>query len=240
MNYKKITRKKIYEEVADILLEMIKEGQLKPGDQLDSVQELAINFQVGRSAIREALTSLRAMGLIEMRQGEGTFVKTFTADNLAYPIQSAMLMTNKNIQELLEVRQILETGIVASAAQKRTAEDLEVMRVHLKEMINHTKNSDLGERADLAFHLAIAKAADNVLLSTLMQHVSDLMSESMRETRRICLYDEKQTLDLLNEQHHLIYKQIEAQDSEAAAKAMKSHLQFVESVLAQYIQEEND
>ncbi|MEK5529883.1 GntR family transcriptional regulator [Viridibacillus sp. FSL H7-0596] len=240
MNYKKITRKKIYEEVADILLEMIKDGQLKPGDQLDSVQELAVNFQVGRSAIREALTSLRAMGLIEMRQGEGTFVKTFTADNLAYPIQSAILMTDKNIQELLEVRQILETGIVASAAQKRTAEDLEVMRVHLMEMINHKKNSDLGERADLAFHLAIAKAANNVLLSTLMQHVSYLMSESMRETRRICLYDEKKTLDLLNEQHHLIYKQIEAQDAEGAAKAMKAHLQFVESVLAQYIQEEND
>ncbi|ETT86478.1 FadR/GntR family transcriptional regulator [Viridibacillus sp. FSL R5-0477] len=240
MNYKKITRKKIYEEVADILLEMIKDGQLKPGDQLDSVQELAVNFQVGRSAIREALTSLRAMGLIEMRQGEGTFVKTFTADNLAYPIQSAILMTDKNIQELLEVRQILETGIVASAAQKRTAEDLEVMRVHLMEMINHKKNSDLGERADLAFHLAIAKAANNVLLSTLMQHVSHLMSESMRETRRICLYDEKKTLDLLNEQHHLIYKQIEAQDAEGAAKAMKAHLQFVESVLAQYIQEEND
>lgn len=73
-----------------------------------------------------------------------------------------------------------------------------------------------------------------------MQHVSHLMSESMRETRRICLYDEKKTLDLLNEQHHLIYKQIEAQDAEGAAKAMKAHLQFVESVLAQYIQEEND
>ncbi|MFJ7737382.1 FadR/GntR family transcriptional regulator [Lysinibacillus sp. NPDC097287] len=240
MNYKKITRKKIYEEVADIILEMIKSGQLKPGDQLDSVQELANNFQVGRSAIREALTSLRAMGLIEMRQGEGTFVKTFTPENLTYPIQNAMLMTKKNIEELLEVRLILEAAIVANAAKKRTMEDLDEMRLHLEKMIAHTENSELGEREDLAFHLAIAKAADNVLLSTLMQHVSDLMTEAMRETRRICLYDEKQTLAQLNEQHQLIYRQIEAQDVAAAEQAMKSHLLFVEDVLAKHMKEEID
>ncbi|MEG0260299.1 MAG: FadR/GntR family transcriptional regulator [Lysinibacillus sp.] len=240
MNYKKITRKKIYEEVADIILEMIKTGQLKPGDQLDSVQELANNFQVGRSAIREALTSLRAMGLIEMRQGEGTFVKTFAANNLAYPIQSAMLMTKKNIEELLQVRFILEAGIVANAAQKRTTEDLAKMRLHLEEMIAHSENAELGERADLAFHLAIAKAADNVLLSTLMQHVSDLMTEAMRETRRICLYSEKQTLAQLNEQHLEIYHQIEKQDAMAAEQAMKAHLLFVEEVLAEHMEIEVD
>lgn len=240
LDYKKITRKKIYEEVADIIIEMIKSGQLKPGDQLDSVQELASKLQVGRSAIREALTSLRAMGLIEMRQGEGTFVKTFTPNSLTYPLQSAMLMSKKSIQELLEVRLIVEAAIVAKAAKKRTIEDLEEMRLHLEEMAAHTDNSELGERADLAFHLAIAKAAGNVLLSTLMQHVSDLMSEAMRETRRICLYDEKQTLAQLNEHHLLIYRQIETQDDVAAEQAMKAHLLFVEEVLEKHMAEEND
>ena len=240
LNYKKITRKKIYEEVADIIIEMIKSGQLKPGDQLDSVQELANKFQVGRSAIREALTSLRAMGLIEMRQGEGTFVKTFTPNNLTYPIQSAMLMSKKSIQELLELRLIVEAAIVAKAAKNRTNEDLHEMRSHLDEMASHTDNSELGERADLAFHLAIAKAAGNVLLSTLMQHVSDLMSEAMRETRRICLYDEKKMLAQLNEHHLLIYRQIEIQDDIAAEQAMKAHLLFVHDVLEKYMAEEND
>ena len=60
--------KKIYEEVAEAIYEMIRTGQLKPGDKLDSVQQLAENFNVGRSAIREALSALKAMGLIEMRQ----------------------------------------------------------------------------------------------------------------------------------------------------------------------------
>ena len=240
LNYKKITRKKIYEEVADIIIELIKSGELKPGDQLDSVQELANKFQVGRSAIREALTSLRAMGLIEMRQGEGTFVKTFTPNSLTYPIQNAMLMSKKSIEELLEVRLILEAAIVTKAAEKRTTEDLYEMRQHLEEMMDHSGNSELGERADLAFHLAIAKAADNVLLSTLMQHVSDLMSEAMRETRRICLYDEKQTLVQLNEQHQKIYREIETQDAVTAEQAMKDHLLFVEEVLAKHMAEEMD
>lgn len=114
------------------------------------------------------------------------------------------------------------------------------MRLHLEEMAAHTDNSELGERADLAFHLAIAKAAGNVLLSTLMQHVSDLMSEAMRETRRICLYDEKQTLAQLNEHHLLIYRQIETQDDVAAEQAMKAHLLFVEEVLEKHMAEEND
>lgn len=68
--YKQIKPKKIYEEVAEAILHMIQTGQLKPGDKLDSVQQLAENFQVGRAAIREALTALRAMGLIEMKQGK--------------------------------------------------------------------------------------------------------------------------------------------------------------------------
>ncbi|MDR6997848.1 DNA-binding FadR family transcriptional regulator [Neobacillus niacini] len=80
MNYKKIKPKKIYEEVAEAIQDMIRTGKIKPGDKLDSVQQLAENFQVGRSAIREALTSLRAMGLVEMKQGEGTYVRLFEND----------------------------------------------------------------------------------------------------------------------------------------------------------------
>ncbi len=78
MEYKRIKPKKIYEEVAETLLENIKEGSLKPGDRLDSVQQLAENFQVGRSAIREALSALRAMGLLEMKQGKAHLYESLT------------------------------------------------------------------------------------------------------------------------------------------------------------------
>lgn len=75
MEYKRIQTKKIYEMVADQIQDMINEAILKPGDQLDSVEQLAKKFNVSRSTIREALSALRATGFIEVRQGEGTFVK---------------------------------------------------------------------------------------------------------------------------------------------------------------------
>lgn len=70
LKYKQIKTKKIYEEVAEALLETIKNGELQPGDKLDSVQALADSFQVSRSAVREALSALKAMGIVEMKQGK--------------------------------------------------------------------------------------------------------------------------------------------------------------------------
>ena len=101
MKYKQIKPKKIYEEVAETLHEAIRNGALKPGDKLDSVQQLAENFQVGRSAIREALSALKAMGLIEMKQGEGTYVKQFEAKNIKFPLSTAMLMNKEDVKNLL-------------------------------------------------------------------------------------------------------------------------------------------
>ncbi|OES46563.1 FadR/GntR family transcriptional regulator [Domibacillus iocasae] len=235
MKYKQIKPKKIYEEVADTLLESIRSGDLKPGEKLDSVQRLAESFQVGRSAIREALTSLRAMGLIEMRQGEGTYVKSFEAAGIAFPLQSALLMNSDDLKSLMEVRKILETGIAASAAERRTLDDLNAMQLAVRDMVKYSADPELGEKADLAFHLAIAEAAGNSLLSSLMHHVSDMTAESMRETRRLCLYEETATVDQLNVQHEAILQAIESRDAKQARKAMNTHLDYVEIVLRNYM-----
>ncbi|WP_050180155.1 FadR/GntR family transcriptional regulator [Domibacillus robiginosus] len=235
MKYKQIKPKKIYEEVADTLLDSIRSGELQPGEKLDSVQQLAESFQVGRSAIREALTSLRAMGLIEMRQGEGTYVKAFEPGDIAFPLQSALLMNKEDLQQLMEVRKILETGIAASAALRRTETDLNAIKSALSEMVTHAGDPERGEKADLAFHLAVAGAAGNTLLSSLMNHVSDMTAESMRETRRICLYEASATVEQLNQQHEAILRAIQARKAEEARKAMATHLDYVESVLRKHL-----
>jgi GntR family transcriptional repressor for pyruvate dehydrogenase complex len=236
LKYKQIKPKKIYEEVADTLLESIRSGDLKPGEKLDSVQQLAESFQVGRSAIREALTSLRAMGLIEMRQGEGTYVKAFEPGDIAFPLQSALLMNKEDLQQLMEVRKILETGIAASAAARRTQADMEEMQRALSDMVTYSGDAERGEEADLAFHLAVAKAAGNDLLLSLMNHVSDMTAESMRETRRICLYEASATVEQLNQQHEAILKAIQVQKAEESRKAMAVHLDYVASVLRKHLE----
>ncbi|MEH7442549.1 FadR/GntR family transcriptional regulator [Bacillus sp. JJ1122] len=235
MQYKKIKPKKIYEEVAEAIHGMIRSGQLKPGDKLDSVQQLAENFQVGRSAIREALTALRAMGLIEIRQGEGTYVREFETAQISFPLSTAILMNPEDTAHLLEVRKILEAGTVFSAAEKRTDIQLKAMEDALEEMKRANGNEELGEKADLQFHLAIAESSQNPLLISLMNHVSGLMGETMKETRRLWLYSKQTTTDRLHDEHYAIYQAIKEQDAETARSLMLSHIESVEDILLKYI-----
>ncbi len=237
LKYKQIKTKKIYEEVAEALLETIKNGELQPGDKLDSVQALADSFQVSRSAVREALSALKAMGIVEMKQGEGTYVKTFEPEQISVPLSAALLMKKQDVAELLEVRKILEIGAVAGAAQKRTEDDLEHMRAALEDMNLADGNGELGEKADLAFHLALAGASQNDLLKGLMNHVSSLLIETMRETRKIWLFSKKTTVKRLYEEHEAIYRAVKEQNGKKAEQAMLEHLTNVETVLASYFEE---
>ncbi|WP_099352567.1 FadR/GntR family transcriptional regulator [Fredinandcohnia onubensis] len=237
MEYKKIKPKKIYEEVADTLQEAIRSGKLKPGTKLESVQQLAESFQVGRSAIREALTALKAMGLIEMRQGEGTYVKEFQAEDLTFPLATAMLMNQQDVMHLLEIRKIIETGTAATAAKKHTSEDLEKLETALNGMKAALGNEELGETADLQFHLAISEATQNPMLTNLLLNVSDLMQETMKETRRITIFSKEKTTERLYNEHLAIYEAIVARNEEGARSTMITHLNNVEETLAEFFKE---
>lgn len=234
MEYKPIKPKKIYEEVADTLLEMIKNGKLKPGDKLDSVAQLAKSFAVSQSVIREALSGLRAMGLLNMRQGEGTYVTKYDASRFYLPVTTAFLMKKEDVKELFEVRRILEVGAAASAATNHDANDLASMEKVLQEMVDAKGDGELGERADFNFHLAIANATHNDMLVNLLSSVSEIMVETIRETRRLLLYAEGRDEQLLAE-HRLIYNAIKAREPEKAQKYMLDHLIGVEQLLAKYI-----
>jgi len=237
LKYKKIKPKKIYEEVAETLHEMIRSGQLKPGDRLDSVQQLAENFQVGRSAIREALSALKAMGLVEIKQGEGTFVKGFEPNQIIFPLSTAILMNKEDVLHLLEVRKIIEVGTAASAARNRTESDLLEMSQVLEEMRLAKGDEELGEKADLLFHLSLSEATHNPILCNLLGQVSEAMEETMKETRRLWIFSKQITVEMLYHQHVEIYNAVVEQDEDKAMKAMLSHLENVESILAKYFEE---
>ncbi|WP_373893683.1 FadR/GntR family transcriptional regulator [Virgibacillus sp. CBA3643] len=237
MDYKHIRTKKIYEEVADSLIAMIKAGSLSPGDKLESVEQLAKNFNVGRSAIREALSGLRTMGLVEMRQGEGTYVKEFDASKFTLPITSAFLMKLEDVKELYQVRKILEVGTAGLAAAHYQKEDLLEIEKSLMEMKDTKGNEELAEKADLDFHMAIAKATHNQMLIYLMGSVSEIMAETIRETRRVLLYSEGRSDQLFTE-HQLIYEAIKAGQSDQAEEYMYDHLAVVESRLFKHLEQQ--
>ncbi|RFA35827.1 GntR family transcriptional regulator [Virgibacillus dokdonensis] len=234
MKYKRIQPKKIYEQVADSIIDMIKSGSLQPGDKLDSVEKLAANFEVGRSAIREALSGLRSMGLIEMRQGEGTYVKTFDAKRFTLPVSTAFLMKRQDVQELYKVRKILEAGAARLAAENYEEADLLEMERALVVMEHAKGNEALAEQADTEFHLAIAKATHINLLNHLMGSVAELMSETIRETRQILLYTEDRA-DILFQEHQRIFAAIKDRRADQAEEAMYDHLEKVEAIVFKHL-----
>lgn len=235
MEYKRIKPKKIYEEVSDDIIERVKSGQLAPGDRLESVEQLAKNYGVSRSAVREALSGLRMMGLVEMQQGEGTFITSFDASAFTLPAATALIMQREDIKELSAVRRMLEIGTVTLAAQHYLPEDLQLLETALQLMKNAQGEGKLGEQADLDFHLAIAKATHNKMLINLVASVSDITLESMRETRRLLFYSEK-GMNWLYEDHLRIFNAIKARDAELAEKEMHRHLTAVDHVLEAYLQ----
>ena len=238
--YKKIKPKKIYEEVADQLLNMIKKGELKPGDKISTVDQLSESFQVSKSAVREALSALRAMGLIDIRQGEGTFIKDIQSDMLAISSSAALFIRKEDLAHLLEVRRILEVGAAKAAAERRTEEDLQNILQSLEKMKNGVGNEELGEKADFDFHMAIAKASQNPMLVSLMNSVSGIMVETMRETRRLWLYGKEVTVERLYQDHVQIYEAILEQNPALAQQRILDHLESVEKVLNSKITPELD
>ncbi|WP_431028055.1 FadR/GntR family transcriptional regulator [Lysinibacillus sp. LZ02] len=237
MAYKKIKTKKIYEEITDMLLHSIRSGELKPGDRLDSVEQLAEQLQVSRPAVREALSALKAMGLIEIKQGSGTFVKETPKQEIVFPY--APQLTKQDIEHLLEVRKILEVGTAGYAAKNRNEEDIATLEVILEQMKHAHGNEELGEKTDFQFHSAIAKASQNPMLFNLLNQVSETMIETMRETRRIWLYSKIATSEQLFEEHMNIYLAIKEGNELLAEQCMDLHLENVRATLMQYFESTN-
>lgn len=234
MSLGRIQTKKIYEEVTDSLVNMIKSGKLKPGDRLDSVEQLAKYFDVSRSAVREALSGMRAMGLVVMRQGEGTFVTKFDASSFTLPVNPGLLMNKEDIREIYEVRKILEVGAAKSAALYHKEEDLIFLEDAISAMKQAKNDGELGEEADMRFHMAIAKATHNDVLIHLMSSVSEVMLGVLKETRQVLVYTEKKTASLI-EEHQAICDAIKKRDAEEAYALMLTHLTNVEKSLEKYM-----
>ncbi|MCL6634253.1 MAG: FadR family transcriptional regulator [Peptococcaceae bacterium] len=227
MDFKPIKTKKIYEEIIEQVKNLIAEGVLNPGDKLISEREMAERLKVGRSAVREAFRALEAMGIIEIRQGEGTFVKEVTKDTLAQVLALVLMTERDTARELLELRKILEVEAAGLASLRHTGEELKKMEEALKQMEKDIESGDLGQQADWTFHYAVAEASHNSLLVMLMDSISDTMRRVLRKARQE-LYRTPGTPQRLLEEHHAIFEAIRQGRDQAARRAMFEHLDRVE------------
>ncbi|MFZ5652011.1 MAG: FadR/GntR family transcriptional regulator [Bacillota bacterium] len=230
MELKPVKTKKIYEEIIDQVKALIADGTLSPGDRLIPERELAEKLKVGRSAVREAIRALGAMGIVEIKPGEGTFITESNTNPFMDMLAYLLVAERDSVRELLELRKILEVEAAGLAAIRHTAEGLKSMEAHLEQMKIDIINGELGEQADMNFHFAVAEATQNSLLVKLMNTIADTMRSGLR-TAREQIYRTPGNPERLLREHYEIFDQIKNSNPEAARRTMFEHLEKVEKAV---------
>jgi len=223
--YLPIQSERLYEQIVTQIEARIMTGELKVGDQLPAERDLADQFSVSRTAVREAVKALHQKGLIEIRPGRGTFVTNGTQGAMRHSLGLLMHFgAADGLTDLTEVREILEPEIAARAAVRITEEYILAMQqaVATMEAAVSAENSEIFVEADLDFHLALAEATQNAVIPVLMDSIIDLLREQRKRTGLV-------TGGLWRGQSHhkRILEAIICHDPEAARAAMKDHLQQV-------------
>ncbi|MBZ5681759.1 MAG: FadR family transcriptional regulator [Acidobacteriia bacterium] len=221
--YKLVRTSRLYEQIVQQIEESILKGALKPGDQLPAERDLAQRFGVSRTAVREAVKALREKGLVEAYSGRGTFITDGTSHAVRQSLDlMAKIGQPEGSTHLAEVRAILEPEIAALAATRAQESDLTTMREAVAVMDRAGQDADAYIEADLDFHLALAEAAANPLILSLIDSIVGLLREQRLGIFRIPGGPERGQFH-----HKRILEAMERRDSEKAREAMKAHLEQV-------------
>lgn len=221
--YSPIQSERLYEQIVDRIEHLIMAGELKVGDRLPAERELAEQFGVSRTAVREAVKALREKGLVEIRPGRGTFI-TNGIQSVARQSLS-MLMKFESAEgytSLEEVREILEPEIAALAATRVSDADITAMSEAVATMETALDNVDIFVEADLEFHLALAEATRNPIIPILIDSIIDLLREQRKLTGLV-------SGGLARGQYHHknILAAVVQRDPQTARQSMQAHLQQV-------------
>ena len=219
-----IRRRKLYEDVAEHLERMIRDGQYAAGDQLPSERDLMRQFGVGRPAVREALFHLRKMGLVDIRSGERARVTEptpqFVVDALAGTARH-MIAAPGGVQNFQNARVFFEVGLARHAALHATEEDLARFAAALK--ANRQSIGDLKrfERTDVAFHYVLAVIPRNPIFTAIHAALAEWLLEQ-RQTTLASGQDMR-----AYQAHRAIFNAVSSRDPDRAERAMRAHLDYV-------------
>jgi len=225
VSIKPIKQQKISDQVFDQLKELIFRGTFKPGDQLIPERDLAKKMNVSRTTIRNAINRLVTMGLIEQKQGQGTFVAV-PDDKKQNPFAAAMKTQDASIYDLLEVRTGLECNAAGLAAKRADENDLKAMIKSMEEMEKQVSTGRRGSQADASFHMAIAFATKNALHIQVMKSFYDYLFYGIKESLTF-LYEDPGNIGIILNQHKAIMTAIVNRDAQAAYDCMKEHINFI-------------
>jgi GntR family transcriptional repressor for pyruvate dehydrogenase complex len=203
---------------------LIENGTLHPGDRLPPEREFAAQIGVSRPTVRTGLRSLAAMGVVQSRQGSGTFITAGPPALLSEPLNLLAALHGLTRDGLFEARRVLEVGTSALAAVRASGKDLAAISEEVTGMYAAVDRPTDFLRHDVRFHRAIAAAADNPVLGVLIDMLASLFFERRRETIQTAT-DLRETADA----HRKIYQAIRTRHREAASAAMDEHLRVAQA-----------
>jgi GntR family transcriptional repressor for pyruvate dehydrogenase complex len=214
-----ITKISISEEIAQQIMDLISNGDLKSGQRLPSERELCKNFGCGRSSLREALRCLSIVGVLNARVGEGTSVAVDGGKFLGKIVEWRLITEKHDIENLLEVRIALEGISAAKAAVLRSQGDLAALENMVAKMEASVNDAKRFAVTDLDFHIALAKVTDNALLLDLISMIRGQLVRGLATVLTL-----PHALTLSHKEHTAIFNAVKRGDAEAARKAMHAHL----------------
>ncbi|MBN6888232.1 GntR family transcriptional regulator, transcriptional repressor for pyruvate dehydrogenase complex [Cytobacillus horneckiae] len=226
------SKKKLYKVIAEQIEQYILTKNLQIGDRLPPERELANLFNSSRTSVREALRKFEIKGVLEIKQGSGTYIKSLDqlipARNVTSTIHHA---DHTNIYEMLDLRRILEVECAAMASSRATSVDLARIRATLL-MMEEADSDEAGLQSDLNFHLSIVEASHHTVFIQLIASLTEHMKETIRVTRTNRLADPSRIQGTINE-HKEIYVAIATGESEKAKMLMEEHITRVRKELTE-------
>ncbi|WP_282606616.1 FadR/GntR family transcriptional regulator [Pelagibius sp. Alg239-R121] len=231
--FQEIPRERVADRVAQELMKLIATGKLLPGERLPGERQLAEMMNVSRVSVRAALQQLKGKGFVTAVQGGGTRVIAATDDQdsaLAVLVRE----NRKNLRDFAQIRVAIEAWAARQAAENATDEQVTEIKHALDVMTDPDRPEEFKAEDDVAFHMAVAKAADSVIYMHLMSGMGDILRENL-DYHRYKLLATRADDRLFLQQHRKIYEAIRDKNGELAAQAMTAH---VKRALAAYAESE--
>lgn len=215
---------RVSDNAVDQILDLIAEGLLNPGDRLPSERELVKQLKVSRTSVREALRALEARGIIEVKPGSGSFIREIGQDETEPNWVPWLLAHRREIMQLVELREALETRAAYLAAMRASQEQIEAMKNAIDRMSEAIENDDpdLTVQADKAFRESVAEACGNELIAYLL----NAANEALADPRGAILSLPARAARSLAE-HRLIWQAIANRNPEQAEAAVLHHIEGV-------------
>ena len=234
MPFQEIAPEKLSQAVVRQIEQLILQGILRPGERLPSERELSERLGVSRPSLREAVAELQAAGLLVARAGAGIFVAEVLGSAFSPALIRLFGTHDEAVLDYLDFRRDMEGLAAERAARLGSDTDLAVVAAIFAKMeAAHQKRNPEDEAAlDAQFHMAIIEASHNVIMLHMMRAMFDLLREGVFYNRQI-MFRQKNTRDLLLDQHRAINTALQSRDPAAARRAVEAHMAFVRTALSE-------